>query len=132
MATDAIVLEHDDNVDLGTSMTPIVQLAPLQPGKSYVIWAKASVFASNSVAKFELEAFGAKDEVEISFSGHQGEASFSLVVATTLPADAELFTVAKLSGGARVFAGSPATGLSVAKNAKLVVLAIDSVAVQAA
>jgi hypothetical protein len=128
MAADVVVLERPE-VQLG-DMSTIVRLAPLQNGRSYLIWAKGSVFVTNSVATFELEAHGSKDTVEISLSEKQGEASFSLVVATTLEESDELFTVADLSGGARVFSGHPTTGFSVVKNAKLVVLAVDSVAVQ--
>ncbi|HET7856367.1 MAG TPA: hypothetical protein VFL41_07910 [Gaiellaceae bacterium] len=54
--------------------------------------------------------------------------TFSLTVATTLPADDDLFTAAKLSGN---FDGIGGAGpAAVVENAKLVVLAVDSVTIQ--
>lgn len=130
MATDAVVLVQGEDVVLGQAERTLVKLAPMQPGRSYVVWAKGQVFASNSRSTLVLEAFDAKDSVEIGFSADQGQASFSLVVATTLPADDDLFTVAKITGTSRPFVGGPETGLAVVKNAKLVVLAVDSIVVQ--
>jgi len=77
-----------------------------------------------------LEAFDAKDSVVIGFSANQGQASFSLVVATTLPADDDLFTVAKITGTSLPVVGAPQTGLAVVKESKLVVVAVDNVRVQ--
>lgn len=129
MATDAVLLEQVGDVILGQPEQTLVQLAPIPPGRSYVISAKGSVFASNALATLTLEAFGAKDSVEIGFSAGQGNASFSLVVGVALPPDDELFTVAKVTGSSRVFSGGPATGFTAAKGVKLVVLAVDSVSV---
>ena len=129
MATDAVLLEQVGQVVLGQEEQTLVQLAPIPPGRSYVITAKGSVFAHNSRSTLTLEAFGAKDSVDIGFSPEQGQASFSLVVGVALPADEDLFTVAKLVGTSRPFMGGPETGLAVVTDAKLVVLAVDSVTV---
>ena len=132
MATDAVVLEQSGELTLPPDLTRVVQLGPLQPGRSYVIWAKGSIFTTNSTANFELEALGAKDEGEFSFSTNLGDASFSLAIATTLPPEEDLFVVAKLSGRARVLSGGPHTGFAIVKNVKIVALAVDTLDVQTA
>jgi hypothetical protein len=129
MAIDAVLLEQIEDVILGQIEQRLVRLAPIPPGRSYVISAKGNVFASNSLSRFTLEAFGAKDSVEIGFSAGQGRASFSLVVGVVLPPDDELFTVAEVTGSSKPFVGGPETGLAVATGVKLVVLAVDSVSV---
>lgn len=134
MATDAVVLEQSGELTLPPDLTTVVQLGPLQPGRSYVIWAKGSIFTTNSTANFELEALGlgAKDEGECSFGTNLGDASFSLAIATTLPPEEDLFVVAKLSGRARVLSGGPHTGFAIVKNVKIVALAVDTLDVQTA
>ena len=130
MAADAVLVVQGEDVVLGQAERTLVKLAPMTPGRSYVVWAKGQVHATNSRSTLFLEAFDGKDSVEIGFSNNQGQASFSLVVATTLPPDDDLFTVAKVTGTSLPFVGGPETGLAVVKNAKLVVLAVDSVQVQ--
>jgi hypothetical protein len=130
MASDAVLLEQvGDTVVLGQAERTLVKFAPIPPGRSYVISAKGNIFASNSRSTVTLEAFGAKDSVEIGFSEKQGQASFSLVVGVSLPPDEDLFTEAKVSGSSKPFVGGPETGLAVIKGVKLVVLAVDSVTV---
>ena len=130
MTIDAVVLEQvGDRVVLGQAEKTLLQLAPLPNGRSYLISAKGSVFASNSRCKLTLEAFGAKDSVDVGFSEKQGQGGFSLVVAVSLPPDEDLFTVAKLTGSSKPFVGGPETGLATVTFAKLVVLAVDSVTV---
>jgi hypothetical protein len=129
MATDAVILEQVGDVVLGPAEQTLVQLAPIPIGRSYVLSAKGSIFASNARVTLTLEAFDAKDSVEIGFSGGQGQASFSLVVGVSLPPDEDLFTVAKISGSSKAHAGGQHTSLAVAQGVKLVVLAVDSVSV---
>ena len=86
MAADAVVVVQGEQVVLGEAEKTLVKLAPMLPGRSYVVWAKGQVLATNSRSTIVLEAFDAKDSVVIGFSANQGQASFSLVVATTLPA----------------------------------------------
>jgi hypothetical protein len=131
MATDAVVVTNPNVVFVTAAMTPIVQLAPMQPGRSYLVWAMGLLHADNALVTIELEAFDAKDTITL-FGGAAGtHHSFSLVVGTTLPADEDLFTVAKLSA-AITDVLSPTEPASVAtETARLVVLAVDSVSVQA-
>ena len=131
MATDAIVVEHAEHVLLGSDMTTIVQLAPLQPGRSYVISAIGSIFIGNSVVTLELEAFDATHTVRLQYPPDALEASFALALGTSLPPDDELFTVAKLSGRTHPFHGTTADATASIQTAKLVVLAVDSITVQA-
>jgi hypothetical protein len=132
MPTDAIVLEHAHAVVLGSSTASIIRLAPLPNGRSYLILAKGSIFTRNSFATLQLDAFGVTDSVETSFAEHDGETSFVLAVGLTLPPDDEFFSVAELSGTSRGYdpLGTDPTGLAMVKNAKLVALAVDSLAVQ--
>jgi len=132
MPTDATVLEHAHAVVLESGTSSIVRLAPLPNGRSYIILAKGSIFTRNAVATLKLDAFGVTDSIEASFRERDGETSFVLTVALTLPPDDEFFSVAELSGTSRVV-GATATdpsGLAMVKNAKLVVLAVDSLALQ--
>ncbi len=74
-----------------------------------------------------------KDWIQLAW-GMGGSAmplSFALVVGTTLPADEDLFTVAKLSARIRddfASPGEPAASVSV--TARLVMLAMDTLTVQ--
>jgi hypothetical protein len=130
MATDVVLLEQvGDTVVLVQSERTLLQLAPIPPGRNYLIIAKGSVFASNSRSTITLEAFGAKDSAEIGFSEKQGQASFSLLVGVSLPPDEDLFTVAKVSGSSKPFVGGPETGLAVVRAVKLVVMAVDGLSV---
>jgi hypothetical protein len=131
MGTDAIVLTHDEDVQLraGTGMNPIVQLAPMQPGRSYVVWAMGSVDLEDAQVTLELEAFDARNTVALLMVNERQRSSFSLAVATTVPADDELFTVAKLSAEMQTISALPS--FVVVQTARLVVLAVDSVSVQA-
>jgi len=131
MAADAVLVFQGEDVVLGQVEKTLVKLAPMQPGRSYVVWAKGQLFSRNSHSTLRLEAFDdAKDSVEISFSDNQCLTSFALMVATTLPPDDDLFTVAKITGTSRPFVGGPETGTAIVKNATLVVLAVDSIRVQ--
>jgi hypothetical protein len=121
MTTDAILLEQVGNANLAEGQT-LVRLAPIPTGRSYVIWAKGSVFGNDFIARFVLEAFGTRDSADITFSSGQGQASFSLVVAVTLPPDDDLFAVATVTG-------ETLDGFAVATGVKLLVLAVDSVSV---
>jgi hypothetical protein len=61
MATDAVVVTATDIVRIETmAMTPVVQLAPMPPGRSYLVWASGLLRAQNANVMIELEAFGAK------------------------------------------------------------------------
>jgi hypothetical protein len=103
----------------------------MQPGRSYVVWALGTVVLRIALAAFELEAFDAKASTRIATPGRASalmSTTFSLTVATTLPADDDLFTTAKLSGNFNGLGGAgPA---AVVENAKLVALAVDSVTIQ--
>jgi hypothetical protein len=130
MATDAIVVTNTELVRInGMEMTPIVQLAPMQPGRSYVVWATGSLNIRNALVNVELEAFDAKDTIQL--AGENDLETYALAVGTTLPPDEDLFTVAKVSAAiAHVF--SPNEEADVATvHGRLVVLAVDSVTVQA-
>lgn len=130
MTIDAVVFEQvGERVVLVQAERTLLQLAPLPAGRNYLIYAKGSVFASNSRSRLTLEAFGAKDTVDVGFSEKQGQAGFSLVVGVSLPPDDDLFTVAKLTGSSKPFVGGPETGLASVTFAKLVVLAVDSMTV---
>jgi hypothetical protein len=131
MATDAVVVEQAGELTLPPDLTTVVQLGPLQTGRSYVIWAKGSIVTSNADAFLELEAFGATDEAEITFLTQIGNASFSLAVTPILPPDDELFVVTKLSGRARVVSPSH-TSFAIVKNVKIVALAVDTLEVRTA
>jgi hypothetical protein len=135
MPTDAIVLEHKQAVvlDNATPTKNIVRLAPLPNGKSYVILANGSIFTRNATATLKLDAYGVTDSIDASFEEREGETSFVLAVALTLPADDDFYSVVELSGTARIVSPSATVAhsfLGMVKNAKLVVLAVDSLAVQ--
>ena len=133
VSVDAIVLEHPEDVILGTERQTVLKLAPLAIGRGHVIWAKGSLFVSNSKVTLELEAqLGGRDVAEnITFNEKHGTVTFALAVATTLPGeDEDLFVAATLQAFSRPFVGGPETGLAVMHNAKLVDLAVDSVSVQ--
>jgi hypothetical protein len=97
MPTDAVVVTNSTVVDIGFGMTPIVQLAPMQSGRSYLVWASGDIYVQNASVTIELEAFDAKDTIPLFGLGIGPNYSFSLAVGTTLPADEDLFMVAKLS-----------------------------------
>ena len=132
MATDAVVSEQSHDLTLPPDLTTVVQLGPLQTGRSHVILAKGSIIASNAEAYLELEAFDATDRGEITFLRDMGHASFSLAVAMTLPPDDEFYVVAKLSGRARVVSDPSDPGFAIVKNVKIVALAVDTLQVQTA
>ena len=129
MAADAALVVQREDVVLGQAQQTIVQLAPMKPGRSFVVWAKGQLLATNSISTLVLEAFDGKHFAEVGFSGNQGQALFSLIVATTLPADDDLFTVAKLSGTSRPFVGAPQSGLALVRYAELVVPAVNTLQV---
>jgi hypothetical protein len=132
VATDAIVVTNSNVVRIETmAMTTIVQLSPMQPGRSYLVWATGLLHAQNALVTIELEAFDAKDTIDLYGGAGAIHHSFSLAVGTTLPPDDDLFTVAKLSAAIKDVL-SPNEPADVAtETARLVVLAVDSVAVQA-
>ena len=135
MSIDAIVLEqleHPDPFILGQERKTVLKLAPLAIGRGHVIWAKGTLFVSNSKVSLELEAFGARDVAkDITFNEKHGTVTFALAVATTLPGeDPDLFVAATLQASSLPFVGGPETGLAIMNNAKLVDLAVDSVSVQ--
>jgi len=131
---DAIVLEHPEDIILGGARQTVLKLAPLAIGRGHVIWAKGSLFVSNSMVTLELDigGFGARDVAQnITFNENHGTVTFALTVAATLPGeDDELFVAATLQAFSRPFVGGPETGLAVMHNAKLVDLTVDSVSVQ--
>lgn len=128
MPTDAIVVTNTQLVQINTmAMTPIVQLAPMQPGRNYLVWATGTLHIANALVNVELEAFDAKHTIQLSARGIY---SYSLAVGTTLPADDELFTVAKVSASIRDVL-SPDEPVDVGTvDGQLVLLAVDSVTVQ--
>jgi hypothetical protein len=132
MATDAVVLEQSGELALPTELTTVLQLGPLQTGRSYVIWAKGSISTSATEAHLELEAFNVIDDVGITFLANIGHASFSLAVAITLPPDDELFVVARLSGRASAVTDPHHSSIAIVKNVKIVALTVDTLQVQTA
>jgi hypothetical protein len=128
MATDAIVVTNTGLVKIETmAMTPIVQFAPMQPGRNYLVWATGTLHIQSALVDVELEAFDAMHKIQLA---GRGICSYSLAVGTTLPADDDLFTVAKVSAAIRDF-GSPGQPADVSTvDGQLVLLAVDSVTVQ--
>jgi len=130
--TDAIVAANQF-VDIeSAALTPVVQIAPMPPGRSYLVWATGHVAISHALVGIELEAFGAKDWIALA-DGGGGLTSyaFSLTVGTTLPPDEDLFTVAKLSAQIRdVLSSNPQDTANVSVTARLVLLAVDTLTVQ--
>lgn len=128
MSTDAFVVDHPGMTDPLEDWQVIDQFGPLQPGRSYVVFAKGDVFAWVAEATFRLELGSfASDETMFTFGAYPpifqgGHGSFSLSVATTLPPDEELFVMATLSG-------RRSQGLCNVRNVKIIVLAVDSVSV---
>ena len=130
MATDAVVVKTTHHIGIfGMEMTPIVQLAPMQPGRSYLVWASGLIDIKNCLVTIELDAFHETDTIELAGPefGTETDHPFSLAVGTTLPPDEDLFTVAKLSAAISVVLAEP-TEVRV-HTARLVVLAVDSVSV---
>jgi len=130
MATDAVIVEHIEQVQLGQAERILAQFKPLPTGRNFVISAKGSVFAHNSHVTLTLQVSDIKDSVVIGFADNQGEASFSLVIGFDTPADPDFFTVAKVVGTSRPFVGGPETGIASVRNVKLVILAVDSLHIQ--
>jgi hypothetical protein len=129
MATDAIVVANTQLVRIDTmAMTPIVQLAPMQPGRSYVVWASGTLHIETALVDVELEAFDAKNTIQL--AGSNDIQSYSLAVGTILPADDDLFTVAKVSAAVRDTLGEGDRGSASTIDGRLVVLAVDSVTLQ--
>jgi hypothetical protein len=52
MAIDAIVMEQAGTQSLEIDMRTLVQFAPMQPGRSYVVWAMGTVVLRNALAAF--------------------------------------------------------------------------------
>jgi hypothetical protein len=127
MPTDAIIVEREGHIDLAETMTTLVEFKPIPVGRSYVVLGMGHMEVVDAEATIELEAFDAKHTVQLS---QVREATFSLVVGTTLPPDDELYTVAKLSASVYVHTPQEPRGAS-ALTAKLVLLPVDSLAVQA-
>jgi len=128
--TDAIVATAQFVKIESAALTPVVQIAPMPPGRSYLVLATGHVHISHALVSIELEAFGAKDWTQAAEGGINIHA-FSLTVGTTLPADEDLFTVAKLSAGiADVLSSDPHETADVSVTARLVLLAVDTVTVQ--
>jgi len=66
MSTDAIVVTNTQLVTIETmAMTPIVQLAPMQPGRSYLVSATGTLHIVNALVNVELAAFDAKHAIQI-------------------------------------------------------------------
>jgi len=129
MASDAVLLEQVGSVILGQAERVLVKFAPIPAGRSYVISAKGNILASNCRATLTLEAFGAKDSVQLGFLDKSGQASFSLVVGVSLPPDDDLFVEAKVSGSSMPVIESGPASVPNIQHIKLVVLPVDSVTV---
>ena len=95
MATDAVVVAIEDPaaIEAPGDFTTLVQFAPLPPGRSYLVWACGGLISSRALVTVKLEAFDATHSIDLG----QGLNPFSLAVGTTLPADDDLFTAAKVS-----------------------------------
>jgi hypothetical protein len=129
MATDAIVVTNSELVHVqGAAMTPLVQLLPMTPGRSYVVWASGTLHIENAHVTVELEAFGAQDSVQLGAVNHH--VPYALAVGTTLPPDEDLFTGAKVSAAIDSEADPSLPSRAATINGRLVVLAVDSVTVQ--
>jgi hypothetical protein len=125
MATDAVVVAIEDPaaIEAPGDFTTLVQFAPLPPGRSYLVWACGGLIISRALVTVKLEAFDATHSIDLG----QGPNPFSLAVGTTLPADDDLFTVAKVSARARALPGPVEVSF---QQIRLVVLAVDTLAVQ--
>ena len=133
MSTDATVATATF-VDIETAeFTPVVQIAPIPFGRSYLVWATGHVDITHALVDIELEVFDAKDWIQHAAGSFGPSLPFSLVVGTTLPANEDLFTVARLSARIRVGL-TPDPGDSSADRAKvtarLAMLAVDTLTVQ--
>jgi hypothetical protein len=133
MATDAVVVATDGHgtIEAVKEVTTLAQFAPLQPGRSYLVSACGHLSSSHALVTVELEAFDAKHSCQL----EQGMSSFSLAVGTTLPADDDLFTAAKVSARIDAPLGLPDPDPSAHprvffSDIRLVVLAVDTLAVQ--
>ena len=126
MSIDAIVLDQPAEVDVGKEPSVLAKLH-LEPGKSYVVFAKGDVVAGGGTqqATFRLEALlpGTTDETTMVFDvpWPLTHGSFSLAVATALPPDPDLFVDARLWGHCEIFCR--------VSNVKIIALAVDSVTV---
>ena len=67
---------------------------------------KGSIFTRNATATLRLDAEGVTDSIEATFEEREGETSFVLAVALTLPPDDEFYSVVELSGTARIVSPS--------------------------
>ena len=67
MATDAVVVQFPGLVLIETveEVTTLAQFAPLQPGRSYLVWACGSLESSHALVTVELEAFDAKHFIQL-------------------------------------------------------------------
>ena len=126
MSIDAFVLDHAAEIQVGQEPRVLGKLH-LEPGKSYVVFAKGEVVAGGGMqqATFRLEALlpEATDETTMVFDvpWPLTHGSFSLAVATALPPDPDLFVDATLSGHCEIFCR--------VSNVKIIALAVDSVTV---
>ena len=81
MATDAVVVTASDIVQIETmAMTPIVQLAPMQPGRSYLVWASGVLHIKNALITIELDAFHETDTITLFGPEYGTHHSFALAV----------------------------------------------------
>jgi hypothetical protein len=147
MSTDALVLDRPGSAPLFPEDRELHRLH-LPNGRSYVVFAKGQLFARQAPrAHLRLEAFDDRDEASFFHlaPGEQisakigeadplaasGQASFSLAIAVTLPAeDPDLFVVARLFGSAALIPGvflTSGAGRADVRNVKIIALALDSV-----
>ena len=132
MATDAVVSEQSHDLTLPPDLTTVVQLGPLQTGRSYVIWAKGSIIASNAEAYLELDFRRDRQGGDHVPQGHGAR----LLLARgrdTLPARRRVLRSGKTLG-ARTGRSDPSEdpGYAIVKNVKIVALAVDTLEVQTA
>jgi hypothetical protein len=127
MSIDAFVLDHAAEIQVGQEPR-VLGKVHLEPGKSYVVFAKGLVVAGGAgtqQATFRLEALlpEATDETRmvLDVPWPLTHGSFSLAVATTLPPDPDLFVDATLSGHCEI--------VCQVSNLKIIAVAVDSVTV---
>ena len=126
MSIDATVLDQPAEVNVGKEPSVLAKLH-LEPGKSYVVFAKGWVVAGGGTqqATFRLEALlpGTTDEstMVLDMPWPLTHGSFSLAVATALPPDPDLFVDARLWGHTEIFCQ--------VRDVKIIALAVDSVTV---
>ena len=127
MSVDVFVLDHPGQSDPLTPDFQVLARQQLVPGRSYVILAKGDIFSWVSEATFRLEAHDATDQTMFTQGAYPpifqgGHGSFTLAITTTLPDNDEFAAAAVLSGATPL-------GLSLVRNVKLIVMAVDSLIV---